>query len=137
MENINSVVLTGNLTRDVELVDLPSGSKLANMRVAVNSRVKSQGEWADKANYIDVVTFGGQAEACKTHLAKGSPIAISGRLDWNEWTDRDGNARQGLKVVAASVQFLPSGQRSSSDGGGGDAPPVSAAADGGDEDIPF
>lgn len=141
--NINRVCLTGNLTRDPELRG--SGTTVCAMRIAVNSRVKDGDGWADKANYVDVVCFGNQADNCKKYLAKGRPIAVDGRLDWSEWTTQDGQKRQALQVIADSVQFLSDGQRDGDQGHapavGGTAdqapPPVSPPVDPALDDIPF
>lgn len=138
-QNINRVILTGNLTRDPELHDTSGGSKVCRMRVACNSRVKISGEWTDKANYVDVACFGAQAENAHKYLAKGRAVAIDGRLDWNEWTTQEGQKRQSLSVIADSVQFL-SDVHADGDSGHGPAvgataqTPVSSAAD---DDIPF
>lgn len=158
--NINVVVLTGNLTRDPELRSTPSGTSVCKLRVAVNSRRKDgqTGEWVDKPNYFDVTVWGAQGENCATYLSKGRPVAVEGRLDWHDWEDNDGNKRQGVEVIANSVQFLGSrdGSGTSSGGGGGgnsegfsspssDVPAdtsdyestPAAAGTGGDDDIPF
>ena len=117
--NINSVVVTGNLTRDPELRSLPSGTHVCELRVAVNSRRKNQsGEWEDKPNYFDVTVWGAQGENCATYLSKGRPVAVQGRLDWREWEAKDGTKRQAVQIIAESVQFL--GSRDGSGGGGGD-----------------
>lgn len=114
--NINRVVLTGNLTRDPELRNLPSGMSVCSLRVASNTRRKdSSGEWGDKANYFSITVWGGQGENCARYLSKGRPVAIDGRLEWREWQDKDGNKRESIDIVADSVQFL--GGRE--DGGGG------------------
>jgi len=161
--NINVVVLTGNLTRDPELRSTPSGTSVCKLRVAVNSRRKDgqTGEWVDKPNYFDVTVWGAQGENCATYLSKGRPVAVEGRLDWHEWEDNDGNKRQGVEVIANSVQFLGSRDGSSSGPSSGsssgdansegfnspssDVPadtsdyenaPAAAAASG-DDDIPF
>lgn len=132
--NINRVLLTGNLTKDPELHDF-SGTKVCRMRVAVNGRVKKSDEWVDKANYFDVVAFGSQGENCAKYLSKGRPLAVDGRLDWNEW-EKDGEKRQGVQVIADSVQFLDDGKRDESSGGG--QPEAAAAAvSPADDDIPF
>lgn len=130
------MLLTGNLTRDPELNEY-NGTKVCNMRLAVNNRVKSGGEWTDKACYFDITAFGAQAENCKQYLSKGKPIAVDGRLDWREW-EKDGEKRQGVSVLANTVQFLDSGQceESGSSGSGGATAPVSAPAPDAD-DIPF
>jgi single-strand DNA-binding protein len=150
--NINSVVVTGNLTRDPELRSTPSGTPVCKLRVAVNSRRKDQsGQWVDKPNYFDVTVWGAQGENCANYLSKGRPVAVQGRLDWREWEAQDGSKRQAIEIIADSVQFL--GSRSDNAGGGGgngfqpqsDVPAdtsdfegASVSSGGGsDDDIPF
>lgn len=115
--NINRVVLTGNLTRDPELRSLPSGMSVCSLRIASNSRRKENGEWVDKPNYFSVTVWGPQGENASRFLSKGRPVAIDGRLEWREWTDKEGNKRESIEVVADSVQFL--GGREEGMGGGG------------------
>jgi single-strand DNA-binding protein len=154
--NINRVVLTGNLTRDPELRNLPSGTAVCSLRVAVNTRRKdgNTGEWVDKPNYFDVTVWGAQGENCAQYLQKGRPVAVDGRLEWREWQDRDGNKRQSVDIIADSVQFLGSreggenGGRGGENGGRftpqsdvpadmGDFQQAPAGAGGSDDDIPF
>jgi single-strand DNA-binding protein len=112
--NINRVVMTGNLTRDPELRNLPSGTSVCSLRIACNTRRKDEsGQWADKPNYFDVTVWGAQGENCAQYLSKGRPVAIDGRLEWREWQDQQGNKRQSIDIIADSVQFL-----GSRDGGG-------------------
>ena len=150
--NINRVILTGNLTRDPELRNLPSGTAVCSLRLAVNTRRKDQsGEWVDKANFFDITVWGAQGENCAQYLAKGRPVAIDGRLEYREWDDREtGAKRNAVQIVADSVQFL--GGRDDAGGGGGNgnrfAPQSDVPADtgdfqpagagvGSDDDIPF
>ena len=72
--NINTVVVTGNLTRDPELRSTPNGTSVCKMRVAVNSRRKdgASGEWVDKPNYFDVTVWGAQGENCANYLSKAA-----------------------------------------------------------------
>ena len=149
MANINRVVLVGNLTRDPELRQTPSGTSVCKLRIAVNTRQKDQsGNWGDKPNYFDVTVWGNQAESCSQFLSKGRPVAIDGRLDWREWDAQDGTKRQAVEIIADTVQFL--GSRDDNQGGGGGqgrgefvqagAPSSSPAPDfggGADDDIPF
>ena len=147
--NINAVVLTGNLTRDPELRTTGSGTSVCSLRIAVNERVKRNGEWTDAPNYFDATVWAGQGENCAKYLSKGRPVAIQGRLQWREWQTKDGDKRQTVDIVAERVQFL--GAKDDSDDGGGrfsagsdvpvdtgdfePAPPSSRAGD--DDDIPF
>jgi len=152
--NINRVVMTGNLTRDPELRNLPSGMSVCSLRVASNTRRKgSDGEWGDKANYFSITVWGAQGENCARYLSKGRPVAIDGRLEWREWQDKDGNKRESIDIVADSVQFL-GGREDSGGGGGGDngftprsdvpantddfqTVPASGGGGAADDDIPF
>src|SRR4051812_45545549 len=112
--NINRVVLTGNLTSDPDLRSLPSGTSVCKLRIASNTRRKdASGNWVDKPNYFDVTVWGAQGENCAQYLSKGRPVAVDGRLEWREWEDQQGNKRQGVDIIADSVQFL-----GSRDGGG-------------------
>lgn len=116
-ENINRVTITGNLTRDPELRFTASGVGVCELGVAVNGRRKdSSGTWVDKPNFFNVVVWGKQGEACSEYLRKGSPVAVDGKLDWQQWEAKDGSGkRSAVKIVADSVQFLS--QRGSSDDG--------------------
>ena len=154
--NINRVVLTGNLTSDPELRNLPSGTSVCKLRVACNTRRKgASGEWEDKPNYFDVTVWGAQGENASKYLSKGRPVAIDGRLEWREFTDKEGNQRQAVEIVADSVQFLGSPQGGGGENGGrftprsdvpvdtGDfaaapaGPPSAPSASAPDDDIPF
>jgi single-strand DNA-binding protein len=134
--NINRVVLTGNLTRDPELRTLSSsGNSVCSLRIACNGRRKNQEtqQWEDQPNYFDVTVWGAQGENCAKFLTKGRPVAIDGRLQWREWTDKDGNKRQSVDIVAESVQFL--GGRD--DAGGGNGNGFSSGARAQESDVPI
>ena len=145
--NINRVVLTGNLTRDPELRNTPSGTPVCSLRIACNTRRKDgSGNWVDKPNYFDVTVWGAQGENCAQYLAKGRPVAVDGRLEWREWDDQSGNKRQAVDIIADSVQFL--GSREGNENGGRFTPQTDVPADTGDfasapagsqqdDDIPF
>jgi single-strand DNA-binding protein len=146
MANINRVVLVGNLTKDPELRQTPSGMAVCSLRLAVNTRRKdSSGQWTEKPNYFDITVWGAQGENCAQYLSKGRPVGIDGRLEWREWDAQDGTKRQAVEVVADTVQFL--GGRGDGEGGGagGGNQFVPAGATSGadadftatDDDIPF
>src|SRR3954462_15989853 len=106
--NINRVVLTGNLTRDPELRSTGSGMAVCSLRIASNTRRKNQstGEWDDKPNFFAGTVWGAQGVYCARFLSRGRPVAIDGRLEWPEFTYKDGNKRQEIEIVADAVQFL-------------------------------
>jgi single-strand DNA-binding protein len=106
MTNLNRVTLTGNLTHDPELRASDSGTKICQLRLAFNSRRKIDSEWVEKPNYADITVFGGQGENCNQYLAKGRPIAVDGRLDFQQWETDAGERRSKLCIIADTVQFL-------------------------------
>jgi single-strand DNA-binding protein len=146
-QNINRVVLVGNLTRDPELRHTGGGTAVCSLRVAVNgSRRDESGQWVDKPNYFTVNVFGNQAESCAQYLSKGRPVAIDGRLDWREWQAQDGAKRESVEVIADRVQFLGSRDGGGDFGGGGGGNQFVPAGAGSehadfpaatDDDIPF
>jgi single-strand DNA-binding protein len=148
MANVNRVVVSGNLTRDPELRQLPGGSSVCKLRIAVNTRKKDRdtNQWNDVPNYFDVTVWGAQGENVAKYLQKGSPLLIDGRLEWREWQAQDGTNRQAVEIIAENTQFIGgrdagSGGQDRSGGGGEFAPGPDRglqsvpAAD--DDDIPF
>ncbi len=115
MTTLNRVHLAGNLTRDPELKEIKKDLCCCKMRLAVNDRKKnSDGEWEEKPCYVDVVAWNGQATTSNQFLKKGSPALIEGRLQYEQWKDKEGNNRSKLLVHADRVQFISAGKEGSS-----------------------
>ena len=150
MVSLNRVLLIGNLTKDPELRYTPSGTPVANLRLAVNSSFKDQaGQRKEETCFITVVVWSRQAEICNQYLTKGRSIFIEGRLIYRSW-EAEGQKRSTMEVRADRVQFLgsPSGAagRPREEGGGGepveiaktDEPESHAVPEGSaDADVPF
>ena len=142
MMSLNKVLLIGNLTRAPELRYTPSGTAVADLRLAVNRNYSTQsGEKREETCFLTVVVWGKQAESCGEYLDKGSQVFVEGRLQTRDWEGKDGQKRTSTEVVAERVQFM-----SRTKGGAGGAPaavPAAAPAFGGDEgqggedDVPF
>jgi single-strand DNA-binding protein len=94
---MNSVDLTGRLTKDPELSER-GGKSVCDLRLAVDN-----GQY--DPTYVDVSTFDGQAEACARYLRKGRQVAVSGRLVFRQWEAEDGSKRSRHSVVGR-VEFL-------------------------------
>ena len=147
--SINRVLVTGNLTRDPELRATQSGSQVLSFGIAVNDRRKNPqtGEWEDYPNFVDCTMFGTRAEKLANYIAKGSKVAIEGKLRYSSW-ERDGDRRSKLEVIVDEIEFM---SRRDEQGGAvistpapAPAQPVArrqaapvAAAEVYDEDIPF
>ena len=115
--DINTVTVSGNLTREPELRNIPgSGTAVCSLRIAHNERYKdASGEWADRAAYFDVTVWSGLGEWMGRNLHKGQKVVVSGRLRWREW-EQDGNKRQAVDITADSV--VPVVRDGDSRGGG-------------------
>ena len=111
MASLNKVVLLGNLTRDPELRYTPSGTPVSTFGLAINRRFRQDDTWRDEVCYVDIVSFGRQAETVAEYLSKGSLTLIEGRLQWRSWETEDGQKRSKHEVVANTVQFLPRSPR--------------------------
>jgi single-strand DNA-binding protein len=155
--NINRVVLTGNLTRDPELVGIPGegGLSICKLGVAVNTRRKNRetGDWEEKPNFFRVTVFGRQAESCERYLKKGRAVAIDGRLEWSQYETKEGQKRESIDIIADTVQFLGGRDEAGAGNGNGFSSSVRATesdvpidtgdfetapvAAGADDDIPF
>ncbi|ANV98205.1 single-stranded DNA-binding protein [Helicobacter enhydrae] len=103
----NKVIIVGNLTRDVELRYLPSGSAIATLGIASNRRYKKQdGTQGDETCFVDAKLFGRTAEVANQYLRKGSKILIEGRLTFESWTDQTGAKRSRHIITAEAMQML-------------------------------
>ena len=146
--NVNKVFLMGNLTRDIEMRQFPSGGQVGKFGLAVNERYKDRNEqWQERANFIDCEIFGRRAEVMAQYLGKGRAVFIEGKLRLDQWEDQQGQKRSKLKVVVDDFQFVdgPRGEGGKGGGnsGGGSYANAGAPAGGGDyepvpdDDIPF
>jgi single-strand DNA-binding protein len=106
MATMNRVFLMGNLTKDPELRYTPSGTPVANLRLAVNNTFKDQnGQKKEDVCFVTVVVWSKQAELCNQYLKKGRPVLIEGRLIYRSW-EQEGKTRSTIEVRADRVQFM-------------------------------
>ena len=110
--SINRVAISGNITRDPELRSMQGGMAVLGFGVAVNDRRRNQqtGEWEDCPNFIDCTMFGARAESVARFLAKGSKVAVEGKLRWSQW-ERDGQKRSKIEVVVDEIEFMSRGEQ--------------------------
>ena len=118
MANLNKVLLIGRLTRDPELRYAPSGTAVAEFGMAVNRNYTDQsGEKKEQTCFVDIQSWGRQAEILNEYLRKGRQVLIEGRLDFSSWETPEGQKRSKLRVVCENFQFI--GGRDDQGGGGG------------------
>jgi single-strand DNA-binding protein len=107
MASYNKILLMGNLTKDPELRYTPSGTAVANLRLAVNRKYRSKDqELKEEVCFITAVVWNKQAETCNQYLHKGSSIFVEGRLQSRSWEDNAGAKRSVIEVRAERVQFM-------------------------------
>mgnify|MGYP000392148239 CR=1 FL=1 len=122
--SVNKAILVGRLGSDPEVRSTQSGTSVANMSLATNRYWKDQsGQRQEETEWHRVVVFGRLAETCGEYLSKGRQIYVEGRLQTNEWEDRDGVERRTTEIVANNVQFLSGGDQGGGGGGGFGGPP--------------
>jgi len=116
--SLNQVTLMGNLTRDPELRQTPTGQNVTSFSLALNRSYKDQsGEWQEATDYIDIVCWGPLAERVAQYLSKGRRCLVQGRLQSRNW-EQDGAKRSKVEVLANDVTFLDS-RGGGEEGGGG------------------
>jgi len=112
----NKVILVGNLTRDIELNYTQGGVAIAKTAIATSRKYTSNGEKREEVCFVDITFFGRSGEVANQYLRKGSKILVEGRLNFDQWTDKNGQKRSKHSVSAESMQMLDS--RGDNQGGG-------------------
>ena len=115
---VNKVILIGNLGADPETRAMPSGSTVANLRIATSEswRDKTSGEQQERTEWHRVALFGRLAEIASEYLRKGSQVYIEGSLRTRKWQDKQGQERYTTEIVGNELQML--GGRGGGAGGG-------------------
>ena len=119
MSDTNTVVLTGNLTRNPELTFTPKGVAVANVGLASNRKYRQGDDIKDEVCFIDVTAFGATAEAVARYLEKGRKVLVQGRLRFNSWESEGGQRRNKLDLIAERVNFLSSAPKNGNGGENG------------------
>jgi single-strand DNA-binding protein len=104
---LNKMMIIGNLGADPELRYTPSGKAVANLRVAVNDRVRNAaGEWTDDTQWFNVEVWDDAAERAAERMRKGNKVFAEGQLRAREWEGKDGQKRTSLEIRFARVVSL-------------------------------
>ena len=104
---LNKIMLIGNLGKDPELQITADGIPVAKFSLAVNRNTKtSTGERKEETEWFNIVAFRQLAETCDRFLQKGMKVYIEGRLTQRKYTDREGNQRTSVEVIANDMEML-------------------------------
>ena len=107
MNNLNSILIEGNLTKDPVFNETPKGTPVSKFTIATNRYYKQDDEIQSEVSYFDIETWARLAEVCSDHLAKGRGVRVVGRLKQDRWSDSEGKAKSRIKIVAEHVEFKP------------------------------
>ena len=143
--SLNKVILIGNLGKDPELKTTPNGTAVAHFSIATTESWKNQqGEKQTRTEWHNIEVWGKQAEVAQKYLAKGKQIMVEGKIQYQEYTDKEGVKKVFTKIRADNFVMLgtlgeggkSASQKSAShdDDRGDDAPPAGGDYD---DDIPF
>ena len=132
---MNKVIMMGRLTRDPEILNAVSGLAIARYSIAVDRKFKKEGE--PDADFFNCTSFGKQAEFCERYLKKGTKVAITGRLQNNNYTNKDGQKVYDVRIMVEEIEFAEGkkdGQQSAQEAPGNDFLNI---PDGLVEELPF
>lgn len=108
MNQLNSIILEGNVVRKAELSEPARGFKVCKFPLAVNRYTKnSNGDFSEEVSYFDVEAYGKMAEICEKNSIKGRGVRVVGRLKQNRWKDNDGKSNSKIIVVAEHCEYKP------------------------------
>lgn len=134
MGDINTVTLTGRLGSEIEMRETKQGTAVAESRLAVETGFGDN----KKTAWLDITMWGKTAEAASKFLSKGRRVAVSGRLEQDEWDDKNtGQKRTKIRVVVENWAFADSEKKGDSPQGNGGQQSARQEAPGDDDNIPW
>lgn len=114
---MNHIVLMGRLVRDPELRRTKSGTAVSSFTIAVDRDYVPKGAERE-TDFVPIVGWGTTGEFASKWFVKGTRVAVTGRLQMRNWTDKDGNQRTAAEVVADHLYFADSKKDGSTSAGG-------------------
>jgi len=105
MKDVNTVAITGRLTRDAQLKYTTSGFAICEVSVAVNRSVKKGDSWEEEPSFFDCTMIGKRAEALSNKLTKGSAVTIQGQLRQDRWKSQEGHSRSKVVIMIDEIRI--------------------------------
>lgn len=133
---MNKVIMMGRLTRDPEVSSSTSGTTFARYSIAVDRKFKKEGD--PDADFFNCTSFGKQAEFVERYLKKGTKVVVTGRLQNNNYTNKDGQKVYDVRIMCEEVEFAESKNSSESgNSGSADVTDFTNIPEGLVEELPF
>lgn len=150
-KSVNKVILLGNVGKDPEIRTTPGGTMVGSFSLATTDRQKDQqGNWQDRTEWHNLVTFGRTAEIVRDYVKKGTKLYIEGKIQTRSWDDKEsGQKRYRTEIIVNDISLLSGRDEGSSGGysrGGGtnhdqrqpaNSDDYAQSAEISDDDIPF
>jgi len=114
MNNLNSILIEGNLVKDPSIRSTNKGTQVCSMKIASNRYYKMDNNspnFEKEVSYFDVDTWAKLAEACYTKGKKGRGLRVVGRLKQSRWNDAEGKPQSRITIVAEHVEFHPESKK--------------------------
>lgn len=105
MNDLNSILVEGNLTRDPVLSTTPNGASVCNFSIGSHHLYKKETQQHTETSFFDVEVWAKLGENCAEYLRKGRGVRVVGRLKQDRWKDGEGKSRSRIKIVAEHVEF--------------------------------
>jgi len=105
--DLNSVLIEGNLVSDPELAYKPNGTPVAKLRIASKRCYKTEDEYGQEISLFEIIVYDRKGEVCQEKLRKGRGVRVVGRLKQERWQEADGSDREKIIIVAEHVEFKP------------------------------
>ncbi len=118
MNNLNSILVEGNLVKDPSIRATPKGTPVCTFSLASNRYYKQDDGYEQETSFFDVETWNRLAENCGNLGRKGRGVRVVGRLKQDRWSDTEGKPRSKIKIVAEHVEFRPDFKKDKDDGNG-------------------
>ncbi|MDR1803667.1 MAG: single-stranded DNA-binding protein [Treponema sp.] len=105
MNNLNSVLIEGNMVKDPMIRSTPKGTQVCNFSIASNRYYRQDSNMEQETGFFDVEAWGKLAEACISKGHKGRGVRVVGRLKQGRWTGDDGKYHSRVSIVAEHVEY--------------------------------
>jgi single-strand DNA-binding protein len=107
MNQLNSVLVDGRLVRSPNLAYTTNGKAACRFVIATNRFYKQEDDYKQETSFLEVSTWGRQAEVCHDYLTKGRGVRVYGRLKQDKWADKEGQIHSKVYIVSDRVEFKP------------------------------
>ncbi|MDR2803961.1 MAG: single-stranded DNA-binding protein [Treponema sp.] len=115
MNNLNSILIEGNLTKDPMYRSTAKGTPLCTFCLASNRYYKQDNNLEKEVNFFEVEAWSKLAENCQSLGRKGRGVRVVGRLKQDRWNDSDGKTHSKISIVAEHIEFRPDFKKDSGD----------------------